>query len=38
MKRGTFRDEGKLLEIKTLMGDEIEEISKKMEIVTPPTK
>lgn len=37
MKRGTFREE-KLLEIKTVTEDIIEEISKKIETVASPTK
>lgn len=38
MKRGTFREEAKLLEIKTVVTDINEEISKKMETVASPTK
>ena len=38
MKKGTFGEEEKLLEIKTMMEDKIEEISKKIQTVTPLTK
>lgn len=38
MKRGTFRVEVKLLEIKTVVADINEEISKKIETVASPTK
>lgn len=37
MKRGTFREEEKLLEIKTVVAD-INEIAKKIETVALPTK
>lgn len=38
MKRGTIREEEKLLEIKTVVADINEEISKKTETVASPTK
>lgn len=38
MTRGIFREEAKLLEIKTVETDINEEISKKIEIAASPTK
>lgn len=38
MKRGTFREEEKLQEIRTMITDITEEISKKTETVASPKK